>query len=611
MEVTPSSLNLTVGDTYTLAANVKPDNATDKTVTWESLNSSVAKVDNKGVVTAVAAGSTTIKAKSADGVSGTCPVEVTAAYVPVTSLTLDMHDVALKKGETYTLHATVTPADATTPTLTWKSSSSCVTVNNGILTAVAGGEADITVSAEGGKVSDVCHVKVTVPVTGVSLSYAYTVIYTNETATPTATIEPADASNKNVSWSVSPSIVTLYPDGLSCKVVPNGTAGTVTVTVKTEDGGKTASCTIEIEQEYVKATSVTVTPSTLSLKVDDTYNLSATVSPSNATSKTIQWKSLNTGVAKVDSNGKVTAVAPGTATIRAEHPDGVSGTCTVTVSSKTVPVTSITLSKSTLELKKGEYYTLTAVVYPSNATNKSVNWSSDNSSVATVNSSGTVTAVAPGTANITAKSPDGPSASCKVTVTSNGISSVKLSATSLTVIGGTSKGITATISPSDAENTTLIWKTTNSTYVKLNEVETSVTTNGSPASITVFGSRVGEADVTVAAADNPSKILATCHVTVPSTYVQTLYFKDVQGKTINLKVGQSQTLKVIYGPENADPVHLSWSVTGSTYLSRTSYNGFDEATFKAVKANGSKEVKVTVKDDHCSETAVCYFKITE
>ena len=117
----------------------------------------------------------------------------------------------------------------------------------------------------------------------------------------------------------------------------------------------------------------------------------------------------------------------------------------------------------------------------------------------------------------------------------------------------------------------------------------------------------------MAAASDPGTILAKCHVTVPSTYIQTLYFKDVQGKTVNLKVGQTYRLKVIYGPEEADPVHLSWSYS-SSYLSISDYNGLDEATFKAIKSNASDgktvKVEVTDKDGHCTEKAVVYFKIS-
>ncbi|MBO4742324.1 MAG: hypothetical protein J5533_01700, partial [Bacteroidales bacterium] len=118
--------------------------------------------------------------------------------------------------------------------------------------------------------------------------------------------------------------------------------------------------------------------------------------------------------------------------------------------------------------------------------------------------------------------------------------------------------------------------------------------------------------ITVASAENTSKILATCHVTVPSTDLQNLYFKNVQGKTINLKVGQTYSLKVIYEPENADPVNLQWGYT-STYLSYVSGNGFDEATFKAIKVNGSKTARVYVKDKDgkCSAEAIVYFNITE
>ena len=351
------------------------------------------------------------------------------------------------------------------------------------------------------------------------------------------------------------------------------------------------------------------------LYVGDSEQLTATVLPDNATDKTLIWSSDNAAVATVDADGHVTAISVGTAVIKAESVSnpGVFDSCTVTVESSTVAVTSVSVSPATLELTVGDAYTLSATVNPSNATNKNVTWSSSNESVASVSSYGTVTAKAAGTAVIKAASSDGPYGTCTVTVKAKPIT-VTLSPVSLTVIGGTSEKLTATISPSNAENTTLIWKTTNSTIIKLNTVETSVTTYGSTASITVFGSMVGEADVTVAAADNPSKILATCHVTVPSSYIQHLYFKDVQGKTINLKVGNTYRLKVIYEPKDADPVHLKWGYT-SSHLSIIDFNGLDEVTVQAKKSNATDGATVRVyakdEDGHCSEEAICYFKITE
>ena len=164
-------------------------------------------------------------------------------------------------------------------------------------------------------------------------------------------------------------------------------------------------------------TSVALDKTELALTVGDAaVQLTATVAPDNATDKTVTWSSDKTSVATVDATGKVTAVAEGTATITATAGDKTA-TCTVTVKAATIAVTSVALDKSELALTVGDAAVqLTATVAPDNATDKAVTWSSDKTSVATVDATGKVTAVAEGTATITAKAGD-KTATCTVTVT--------------------------------------------------------------------------------------------------------------------------------------------------------------------------------------------------
>jgi len=188
------------------------------------------------------------------------------------------------------------------------------------------------------------------------------------------------------------------------------------------------------EETKVEVTKVTLNKTSLSLNVGDSSSLTATVSPSNATNKTVTWTSSNSSVATV-SNGTVKAVGAGSATITATA-GGKSVSCTVTVSKKVeekpeekpeeptvIEVTSVSLNNSSLSLKVGESSTLVATVNPSDATNKTVTWTSSNSSVATV-SNGIVKAVGAGSATITATA-GGKSISCTVTVSKNVTYSIK------------------------------------------------------------------------------------------------------------------------------------------------------------------------------------------
>ena len=157
-----------------------------------------------------------------------------------------------------------------------------------------------------------------------------------------------------------------------------------------------------------------------SIEKGKTLQLKATVTPTNATTKAVTWKSSNTKIATVSSTGKVTAKATGTVTITCTAKDGSGkkATCKITVIKPTVKATKITINKTKATLVKGEKISLKATVTPTNATNKAVTWKSSNTKIATVSSTGKVTAKATGTVTITctAKDGSGKKATCKITV---------------------------------------------------------------------------------------------------------------------------------------------------------------------------------------------------
>lgn len=224
-----------------------------------------------------------------------------------------------------------------------------------------------------------------------------------------AIITPADAS-KSLRWTSSnPNVATVNNNGL----VTGRSSGTSTITCTTTDGSNlSASCTITVAQLI---TSISMQGS-LEMNTGNTYRLSVSISPASATGKSLKWNSSNGNVATVSGDGTVTAKSPGTANITCVTTDGSkkSATCTVTVKQG---VTGITLNKTSATIGVGNSTQLTANVSPSNATNKSVKWSSSNTGVATVNGNGQVTGVGVGTTTITCRSSDGnATASCTVTV---------------------------------------------------------------------------------------------------------------------------------------------------------------------------------------------------
>ncbi|MCG9967282.1 S-layer homology domain-containing protein [Pelotomaculum terephthalicicum JT] len=172
-------------------------------------------------------------------------------------------------------------------------------------------------------------------VTGVSLDKTSVTIGVGSTDQLTATITPSSAASQSVTWSSSDTkVATVDSTGLVTAVAP----GTATITVTTADGGKTATCAVTV-QAATAATGVTLNKTTATISVGATDQLTATIAPSSATNKSVTWSSSDPAVAAVDSNGKITAVAPGTATITVTTTDGgFTATCVVTVTDKSVPV---------------------------------------------------------------------------------------------------------------------------------------------------------------------------------------------------------------------------------------------------------------------------------
>ncbi len=241
--VNPAELSLKVGgDPVTLAATVAPANAFDKTVTWSSSNESVATVDQSGMVTPVGKGSAVIAVTTAGG-SFTAECSVTVK-LPVLEVLLDPGDLTMKVGQAAgTLTATVLPEDADDKTVSWSSDNTeVVTVENGVVRAVAKGKATIAVTTNDGNLSAVCHVTVIQPVTGVSLTPSgIFMVVGGEPGKLKADVTPNNADNKSVTWSSSnESVATVDENG---NVTAVGT-GTSTVTVTTADGGYTASCVV-------------------------------------------------------------------------------------------------------------------------------------------------------------------------------------------------------------------------------------------------------------------------------------------------------------------------------------------------------------------------------
>ncbi len=427
IELNKTSASLKAGETVTLTATVKPDDATDKTVTWTTSDASVATVDN-GVVTAKKVGSATITAKAGDK-SATCAITVVAT--PVTSVTLNKTSAQLKAGETVTLTATVKPDDATDKTVTWTTSNaSAATVDNGVVTAKKVGSATITAQA-GDKSANCSITVVTTPVSSVTLNKTSAYLEAGETVTLTATVKPDDA-DKTVTWSTSDANVATVDNG----VVTAKKFGSAYITAKAED--KTANCSITVPKPNL---SVELNIPLHSMEVGDTQTITASLLPEGAReyyssadyvyfvfSKADE---LNTPAESLMEMMEITRDTPDCAGVwRWKLTAKKIGSLRVTVWQKELnyyewldysecikiptAVKSLSLNHSSISLWEGESFDLIASVLPEDAEDGTVTWYSDNTNVATV-SNGRVTAVSYGETKIHA-SAGNKLASCTVTV---------------------------------------------------------------------------------------------------------------------------------------------------------------------------------------------------
>ena len=250
-----TELTLTEGETETLTATVRPDNADNRKVAWSSDKTDVATVDGAGKVTAVKPGEAVVTVTTEDGgKTATCKVTVKAKAVNVTEVTLDKTELTLTEGETETLTATVKPDNADNKKVTWSSDKTEVATvgGDGRVTAVKAGEAVVTVTTEDGGKTATCKVTVkakAVPVTGVDVNPWVMTLSVRGTSKLSYTIRPADATNQNVKWeSESPSVATVDSEGN----VQGVAAGTAKICVTTEDGGFKSYCTVTVKKAESK-----------------------------------------------------------------------------------------------------------------------------------------------------------------------------------------------------------------------------------------------------------------------------------------------------------------------------------------------------------------------
>lgn len=463
------------GKTMRLTATVVPEDSPEE-LTWTSSDEDIVTVNN-GVIKGVMVGTANILVMSGSVVKE-CVVKV---YEPVSWVDLNMTSEELSIGDTLQLEAYVRPDTATYKDVTWSSDNESVATvgKNGLVTAKAYGTAKIMVTTKDQNCTRICTVTVKpIAVTGVELNTKKATIGIGETCQLTARILPENATNKNVTWTTNNPKVATVENG----VVTGVANGTAVIIVKTEDAAKTASCTVTVKGESVVVTAITINKTSLELESDDTYQLTATITPQEAASKKLTWSSSDEEVATV-KDGKITAKKAGTAIITVSAENGtVKASCQVKVSGRRV--TGVQLSKKTMRLDVGNCGLLEAAVLPENAENQEVTWGSSDEDIATIDEkTGIVMGVAAGEADITVTTKEGNyTATCSVKVSEVEdpddiipVTEIKIPSDSELlpednkIEAGNQFAMPISVEPEDATNTDIIWISNNKECAEIDE----------------------------------------------------------------------------------------------------------------------------------------------
>ena len=447
-----TDVTLKLGDQFRLTAEILPVNATDKTVTWISSNTSVVTVDENGLLTAVGTGSAAVLVQSNDsGITAMCNINV---YQPVETVDINYTEMSVRKGTVFWLYAKAGPDNAVNKTIIWSTSNPRIATvdESGMVTAIEPGECIITATSQDTGIFATCSLTVTEPVTGISLNYTDIAIYAGDKFALVPTVSPIDADNKAVTYlSSDTSIATVDENG----IVTGLKGGECVILVTTVERGLVASCKVTV---YEFVTSVTINEKDVKyINNGASKAFTVSVTPDSATNRGVIWSSSNTNVFRVSQRGVVTAVGLGTATITATAADG-SGIFDTIVLQSIRPVSTISVSPSYVTVIEGQSQRVTATISPADATIKEIEWSSSNPEVAVVDYNGEITGVSAGICYVYARSTDGNDivGTVKVTVKrAVPATSIVINATSVTMFPGQTRPLSARVRPSNSTDNSM------------------------------------------------------------------------------------------------------------------------------------------------------------
>lgn len=493
-----------------------------------------------GLVRFLKPGNATVTATVADStgsLSASCDFSI---EVPITDITLDHTDAQITIGETLSIKAIITPANATNQIVSWETSNASVaTVEytkdsydsiNVTVTGVSHGTATIICKAADGQIR-MCTVYVKQPVTGITLDTQETItIRKGQSIYLNATILPYNADDKTVVWSSSrPEYCTVDQYGMITGIEPTGENYEAVITVTSNDNPEIfATCKVKVIQPI---TGITLNSTYQEMWVGSKYAIIPDIQPADADNKKVTYISSDPEVASVDENGIVTALKGGTTVIEITTEQyGLKATCTILVKEY---VTSITLDASEKYLGLGKTGKLTATVEAATATNRNVVWSSSDPNICSVDQQGNITGNNLGNAVITATAADGSGvvATCIVHVTES-INGLRVEPDTVRIAIGSSYIVSAITDDGNVTND-VVWTSSNESIATVDEMGE------------IFGLSTGKCKVT-ATAKTDSMVSASCWVYV--TPVVNISSLKINSSEIYMLTGKQRQLAVRVRP---------------------------------------------------------------
>ena len=404
-----NKIDLIIGTTGKFIARINGSYNADyvPNYTWISSDSSILEVDEKsGKYVTKSIGKCKLTLTNVD-VSYKVSYFVNVIPLDVTDISLKDTEKTLLIGEEFILQATITPLNATYKNIEWSSSDpSVASVDSvGKVRAIKEGNCTIVANTSNDKSAKCEVVVVPTEVEGISLDVTEKSLLLGEEFTLNATVTPENATYKDVEWSSSdPSVASVDSDG-KVRAIKEGTC---TISVRSSNN-LVAECKVIVR--YIEVENVRLNLEDKTLEEGETFTLTATITPDNATYKDVEWSSSDPSIASVDVDGNVTALKVGECYIYARS-SNKEAQCRVTV--KPVSVKEVKFAKATMKLLIGESMPVEYEVLPSNAIITDIQWKIDDSSIASVSTDGVVVCNGEGTTTLTVIINGEYSAECKI-----------------------------------------------------------------------------------------------------------------------------------------------------------------------------------------------------